>query len=50
MLLRQHGERAPMKVAERIGELAAMDETEGVALWQQLARRLDALIVQRHKA
>ena len=50
MLLRQHGELAPVKVAERVGELAVLGETDGVALWQEVAHRMDALITQRHKA
>ena len=48
MILRQYGELAPMKVAERIGELAATGETEGVTLWREVAYRLDALIAGHH--
>lgn len=50
VLLRQHGNLAPVKVAERIGELAASSEMDGVALWRQVAHQLDALIAQRHQA
>lgn len=50
ILLRQHGELAPLKVAERIGELAAVGEMDGVTLWQEVAQRLDALMAQAHKA
>lgn len=50
MLLRQHGELAPVKVAARIGELAVSGEMGGVALWREVAHRMDALIGQRNKA
>jgi hypothetical protein len=50
MLLRQHGKLAPVKVAERIGEFAVSGEKDGVALWREVAHRLDALIAQRHRA
>jgi hypothetical protein len=33
MLLRLHGDRAPVVVAERIGQLASEGNGEGVALW-----------------
>lgn len=44
MLLRQHGEQAPLKVAERIGELAVAHEAGGVQLWREVAHRMNALI------
>ncbi|WP_419722865.1 DUF6961 family protein [Sphingobium aromaticivastans] len=47
MLLRQHGDFAPLKVAERIGELATLGESDGIALWQEVAHRLDAMTVRR---
>ena len=50
MMLRQHGELAPLKVAERIGELAAVSEKGGVTLWREVAQRLDALMAQAHRA
>lgn len=50
MLLRQHGELAPLKVAELIGELAVLGEMDGVTLWREVAVRLDALLAQAHKA
>ncbi|WP_443018864.1 DUF6961 family protein [Sphingobium sp. AM] len=49
MLLHRHGERAPVKVAERIGELAVGGEAQGVALWREVAHRLDALISGKHR-
>lgn len=50
MLLRQHGDLAPVKVASRIGELAILGETDGVTLWREIAHRVDALVALRHKA
>ena len=38
--LRQHGERAPAFVAERIGALVLKGDGEGVATWQAVARRI----------
>lgn len=51
MLLRQHGDRAPPVVAERIGRLANEGKGEGVALWQEVARRLDRMMApsDRHQ-
>ncbi len=44
MLLRRHGEQAPLKVAERIGALALEGDTLGVAVWTGIASRLDKLV------
>jgi hypothetical protein len=44
MLLRLHGDRAPVVVAERIGQLASEGNGEGVALWKDVARRVDQMI------
>ncbi|NML88784.1 hypothetical protein HHL26_06845 [Sphingobium sp. TB-6] len=46
VLLRQHGDRAPVVVAERIGQLASEGKAEGVAMWKEVARRLERLIGQ----
>ena len=40
---RQHGERAPVFVAERIGALALAGDSEGVATWRRIAACLDRL-------
>lgn len=40
---KQHGEGAPLFVAERIGALALAGDDEGVAMWKAIANRLDAL-------
>lgn len=47
MLLRQHGERAPVVVAERIGRLASEGKPEGAELWRQVAIRLDRIIAAK---
>ena len=44
MLLRQHGDRAPVVVAERIGQLASEGKGAGVALWKEVARRVDQIL------
>lgn len=44
MLLKRHGVNAPQRVAERIGELALENDAAGVALWTEIARRMDEMI------
>ncbi len=44
MLLRRHGESAPLKVAERIGELVSEGDDVGVALWKSIAHHMDAIL------
>jgi len=44
MVLRQHGDRAPVVVAERIGQLTSEGKGEGVALWKEVARRVDQMV------
>ena len=44
MLLRQHGDRAPLKVAGRIGELALDGDQEGVRMWRQIASKMDQIL------
>lgn len=50
MMLNRHGQDAPVKVAERLGALAVAGEAEGVTMWQEVARRLHALIADQHHA
>ncbi|QGP77780.1 DUF6961 family protein [Sphingobium sp. CAP-1] len=50
MMLNRHGPDAPVKVAERLGALAMAGEAEGVAMWQEVARRLQALMADQHHA
>lgn len=40
---RQHGPRAAVHVAERIGALALQGDAAGVEMWKAIAVRLDAL-------
>jgi len=44
MLLKRHGERAPFRVAERIGELASEGDNVGVAMWKSIAIHMDAIL------
>ena len=41
---RQHGERAPLHVAERIGALALAGDEEGVQRWREIAIQLDRFL------
>nr|WP_299857992.1 hypothetical protein [Sphingomonas bacterium] len=40
---RQHGESAPVFIAERVGALALSGDHAGIERWRQIARRLGAL-------
>ena len=40
---RQHGERAPLFIAERIGALALAGDEASVAMWKSIAARLQEL-------
>lgn len=42
-IARQHGARAAVFVAERIGALAIEGDAAGMAQWKAIAARLDAL-------
>jgi hypothetical protein len=44
MLLKRYGDTAPLKVAERIGELAIEDDAAGVAVWKAIAARMDEIL------
>lgn len=41
---KHHGANAPMKVASRIGELAAAGDAEGVETWKAIAICVDKLM------
>jgi hypothetical protein len=41
---RQHGERAPLHVAERIGALALAGDDKGVQRWREIAIQLDRFL------
>jgi hypothetical protein len=44
MLLKRHGDLAPLKVAERIGALAVEGDEMGVAVWRVIAGHMDAIL------
>lgn len=43
-VLRQHGDQAPLHVAERIGSCAEADDAQGVATWKAVAFRMNAIL------
>lgn len=40
---RQHGDNANLFVADRIGTLALVGDTAGIAIWKEVAKRLEEL-------
>lgn len=44
MMIRRYGEQAPLRVAERIGELAVAGDAAGVAAWKIIAQRMDRIL------
>jgi hypothetical protein len=42
---REHGDRAPVFVAERIGALALAGDADGVEAWRGVARRMSAVLI-----
>ena len=44
MLLRRHGDLAPVRVAERIGDMAIVGDREGVLFWKRVARKMDQIL------
>jgi len=46
-VLKQHGDKAPLFVAERLGGLALAGDLEGVNAWREIARRIDQLSPRR---
>jgi len=45
----QHGDHAPVVVAERIGALAMKGDVGGIAHWKDIAARFDALFFSPHQ-
>ncbi|WP_420854222.1 DUF6961 family protein [Sphingopyxis granuli] len=43
MIERQHGDDAPVWIAQRIGELALAGDAAGVERWKAIAGKLDQL-------
>lgn len=46
-IIKQHGAKALAHVAQRIGELAAAGDLDGVQAWQAIAERIDQLMDHR---
>ena len=44
MLLKRHGDLAPLKVAERIGVLVVEGDEMGIAVWRAIAGHMDAIL------
>ena len=42
-ILKTHGNKAPLFVAEQLGALALKGDEEGIRTWQEIARRIEAL-------
>lgn len=40
----EHGDRAPLVVAEHIGRLALAGDAAGIDVWKQIATRLNGLL------
>lgn len=43
MLIRRHGDDAPLIVAQRLGELAVEGDLEGISMWKSIAACMDKL-------
>ena len=46
-VLTQYGARAPLHIANRIGELATAGDSAGVEAWKAIAERVDQLMDYR---
>lgn len=44
-VLRQHKDRAPAFIAERIGAMVMADNLDGMRVWKEIARRAADLMV-----
>ncbi|WP_336973814.1 DUF6961 family protein [Sphingobium aromaticiconvertens] len=47
IVMKQHGEQAPPKAAERIGTIAVAGDMAGVKLWKVIACRMDMMMRSR---
>jgi hypothetical protein len=43
IVLRDHGNRTPHFVAERLGALALVGDVDGIRVWKAIAARIDQL-------
>lgn len=46
-VMKQHGAKAPLHVAVRIGEMATAGDLPGVQTWKAIAERVDQLMDYR---
>jgi hypothetical protein len=46
-VIKQHGAKAPLHVATRIGELATAGDMDGVEAWRAIAGKVDQLMDYR---
>lgn len=46
-VIKQHGAKAPLHAASRIGDLATAGDADGVQAWQDIAARIDQLMDYR---
>jgi len=44
-VLKTHGDKAALHVAEQIGALSLKDDEEGIRTWQEIAKRIEQLQV-----
>ena len=42
-VLKTHGDKAPLHVAEQLGALALKGDEPGIKTWQEIARRIEQL-------
>ena len=42
-ILKTHGDKAPLHVAEQLGAVALKGDEQGIRTWQEIARRIEAL-------
>lgn len=43
-VLKTHGAKAPLQVAEQFGAQALKGDEEGIRIWQEIARRIEASV------
>ena len=43
LVIKTHGDGAPLFVAERLGALALAGDSDGIAAWKNIAAKIDAL-------
>ena len=48
-VLKLHGEKAALHVAEQIGALVLKDDAQGIRTWQEIARRIAQLQAEPEK-